>query len=108
MATLKDSQKNLRRKTAGLDDRHRDGDGEIRNKHGDTRIGTLRRTYGEDFASGYRSDTKLRTVLEQSGARSLSDLLRNRGDARISDSSRAIIERAATTYRIALKRLANK
>jgi hypothetical protein len=105
---MKDLPKNPRRKTAGLDDRARDGDGEIRRKHGDTRIGILRRTYGEDFASGYRSDTKLSTVLEQSGARSLSELLRNRGDARISDSSRAIIDQAVTKYRTALKRLANK
>lgn len=43
----------------GLDDRCRDRDGEIRQKRGDTRVGTLRETYGADFAPGVRSDTRL-------------------------------------------------
>jgi hypothetical protein len=34
----------------GLDQRHRDKDGTIARKHGNTLIGTLRRTYGENFA----------------------------------------------------------
>jgi hypothetical protein len=32
---------------------------EIRRKNGATRVGTLRKTYGEDFAPGVRSDMKL-------------------------------------------------
>ena len=40
----------------GLDDRCRDLDGEIRQKRGDTLVGTLRKTYGPDFAPGVRSD----------------------------------------------------
>jgi hypothetical protein len=36
----------------GLDGRHRDKDGEISKKHGNTLIGTLRETYGPDFARG--------------------------------------------------------
>ena len=36
----------------GLDDRCRDQDGEIRRKRGDTLVGTLRKTYGPDFAPG--------------------------------------------------------
>lgn len=60
----------------GLDSRCQDEDGEIRRKRGDTLVGTLRNTYGEDFASGYRSDTKLETLLEREGAGSLSQLLR--------------------------------
>lgn len=62
----------------GLDSRCRDNDGEIRHKRSDTRVGTLRRTYGEDFASGYRSDAKLGTVLDRERATTLSDLLKRR------------------------------
>jgi hypothetical protein len=49
----------------GLDDRQRDQDGEIRHKRRDTLVRTLRETYGSEFAAGYRSDTKLGTVLKE-------------------------------------------
>ena len=62
----------------GLDNRCRDGDGEIRHKRRDTLVGTLRDTYGPDFAKGYRSDAKLGTVLDSEGAHTLSDLLKRR------------------------------
>jgi hypothetical protein len=62
----------------GLDDRCRDNDGEIRRKRGDTEIGTLRNEYGDDFASGYRSDIRLDTFLDREGYDSLSDYLKNR------------------------------
>jgi hypothetical protein len=58
-------------KQPGLDHRHRDIDGEIRRKSGNTLLGTLRKTYGDDFAKGYRSDMKLETLLERAGAKSL-------------------------------------
>lgn len=51
----------------GLDGRHRDANGQIDRKHGNTLVGTLRQTYGKDFAAGTRSDAKLSTVLERSG-----------------------------------------
>lgn len=60
----------------GLDDRCRDGDGSIRRKRGDTLVGTLRQEYGDDFASGFRSDTRLSTLLDQSTVDSLSEYLR--------------------------------
>jgi hypothetical protein len=60
----------------GLDSRCQDSNGEIRRKRGDTLISTLRDTYGEDFAQGYRSDMKLETLLDREGADSLSELLR--------------------------------
>jgi hypothetical protein len=62
----------------GLDDRCRDGDGEIRHKRSDTLVRTLRETYGEDFAKSYRGDAKLGTVLDREGANTLSDLLKRR------------------------------
>ena len=59
----------------GLDDRCRDNDGTIREKRGDTLVRTLREIYGEDFAPGVRSDTKLDTLREREQA-SLHELLR--------------------------------
>ena len=61
----------------GLDDRCRDNDGTIREKRGDTLVGTLRDTYGEDFLSEFRSDTRLDTVRERTGL-SLSELIHQR------------------------------
>jgi hypothetical protein len=57
----------------GLDNRCRDGNGEIRRKRSDTLIGTLRVEYGENFAEGFRSDAKLGTVLRETNSNSLSD-----------------------------------
>jgi len=62
----------------GLDNRCRDTDGEIRHKRSDTLVGTLRDTYGQDFAKGYRSDAKLDTVLDREHLATLSDLLKRR------------------------------
>jgi hypothetical protein len=59
----------------GLDDRCRDQDGEIRRKRGDTLVGTLRKTYGPDFAPGVRSDMRLDTLRDRMGA-SLSKILK--------------------------------
>jgi hypothetical protein len=65
-------------KQPGLDSRYRDENGQTREKNGNTRIDTLRETYGEDFAAGMRGDAHLRTLLNRSGSQSLSDFLRNR------------------------------
>ena len=59
----------------GLDGRMRDRDGEIRKKRSDTLVRTLREEYGDRVAPGYRSDTKLGTVLEREGLESLDQLL---------------------------------
>jgi hypothetical protein len=67
-----------RRCEPGLDDRCRDRDGEIRRKNGNTRVATLRETYGPGFAPGIRGDAKLSTVLGRTGARSLSELVKKR------------------------------
>jgi hypothetical protein len=62
----------------GLDGRDRDDNGEIRRKNGNTKLGTLRKSYGEEFAEGYRSDMKLENLLKKEGADSLSDFLKRR------------------------------
>jgi hypothetical protein len=62
----------------GLDGRHRDQNGRITEKHGNTRIDTLRETYGAGFAGDFRRDAHLRTVLDRAGAQSLSELIKKR------------------------------
>lgn len=49
----------------------------IRRKRSDTKVGTLRKIYGPDFAKEFRSDAKLGTVLKRTGAKSLADFYRN-------------------------------
>jgi len=70
------NRENYRRSSmaTGLDGRHRDKDGRIDEKRGDTLVRTLRKEYGEDFLSGRRSDTKLSTIREQTG-KSLTELV---------------------------------
>jgi hypothetical protein len=63
---------------AGLDSRCRDENGEIRRKRSDTLFSTLRREYGDDFASDFRSDAKLGTVLRETDSTSLSDYLKHK------------------------------
>ncbi len=62
-------------KQSGLDGRHRDEDGRISEKHGNTLVGTLRETYGADFLPGVRKDAKLETIRERTG-KSLSELVK--------------------------------
>ncbi|HZP62590.1 MAG TPA: hypothetical protein VFB28_04170 [Terriglobales bacterium] len=64
--------------STGLDERCRDEDGTIRRKRSDTQISSLREEYGEDFAAGMRSDATLGTLLERTGAESLTEYLRRR------------------------------
>ena len=66
-------------KQPGLGGRHRDVDGEIHRKRSDTLIGTLRKQYGDDFASDVRADMKLGNYLDRKGLDSLSDALKRKG-----------------------------
>jgi hypothetical protein len=59
----------------GLDGRHRDRNGRISEKRSDTKIGTLRAEYGDDFLRGTRSDAHLGTVRKETG-KSLTELVR--------------------------------
>lgn len=63
-------------KQPGLDGRHRDANGQISRKHGNTETKTLRDTYGEGFAEGRRSDTQLKTLLKDTNSKSLSEFLK--------------------------------
>jgi hypothetical protein len=59
---------------AGLENRHRNKDGEISHKHGNTLIRTLRKVYGQSFAAGYPETEKLGEVIHQLNATSVSQL----------------------------------
>ena len=61
----------------GLDQRHRDKSGEISRKHGNTLVGTLRKTHGSDFALGFKDTDKLSDVLHALDEPSLSKLVRD-------------------------------
>jgi hypothetical protein len=65
-------------KQPGLDNRYRDENGQTREKNSNTRIDTLRETYGEDFAPEMRGDAHLGTLLERTGCQSLSEYLKSR------------------------------
>jgi hypothetical protein len=60
-----------------LDGRHRDKSGRIDKKHGNTRVGSLRKEYGPGFAKGRRKDLMLRTLLRETGSASLHEYLRH-------------------------------
>ncbi|MBH5387212.1 MULTISPECIES: hypothetical protein [Bradyrhizobium] len=64
-------------KESGLDGRHRDRDGQISKKHGNTLVGTLRKIYGKGFAAGYPDAAQLSEVLAQLNETSLSQLRRD-------------------------------
>lgn len=53
--------------------RSRNEKGPLREKRGDTFVGTIEEKYGVDF--GVRSDMHLDTLLEEKGVDSLNDLL---------------------------------
>jgi hypothetical protein len=61
----------------GLDNRHRNHDGEISHKHGNTLIRTLRKVYGQSFAAGHPETKTLSEVLLQLNETSLSQLRRD-------------------------------
>jgi hypothetical protein len=67
----------LAKSKGGLDDRHRDKSGRIEKKHGNTRVGSLRKEYGEHFADGRRKDLMLKNLLKETKSASLHDYLRH-------------------------------
>jgi len=59
----------------GLQGRHRDKNGEISRKHGNTLVSTLRKVYGSSFAPAAQPDEKLSDVLAAMDEHSLSQLV---------------------------------
>ena len=61
-----------------LDGRHHDKGGAISKKHGNTKVGTLRKEYGPRFAKGRRSDMMLKTLLAETKSASLHEYLKKK------------------------------
>lgn len=59
----------------GLNSRHRDKNGEISRKHGNTLVSTLRKIYGPSFAPGTQPDETLSEVLSELDEPSLTKLV---------------------------------
>lgn len=60
-----------------LDDRHRDTNGQISKKNGNTLVSTLRKIYGNSFAARHPATATLDEVLNKLGETSLSQLVRD-------------------------------
>ena len=67
----------MTKRPTGLDGRAQDANGRIRAKNGSTRVDTLRQTYGPGFAPGVGGDAHLDTLLDRTGAKSLSEYLKS-------------------------------
>ena len=59
----------------GLNERHRDKNGEISRKHGNTLVRTLRKAYGIGFAAGSSDEATLQEVLTTLDDHSLSQVV---------------------------------
>ena len=70
-------------KEPGLDGRHRDKNGEISRKHGNTLVRTLREIYGPNFAAPYPPTAKLSDVLHDMDESSLSKLVHDHNIGRL-------------------------
>jgi hypothetical protein len=88
-------------KRPSLDNRERDTEGQIREKPGNTRIDTLRRTYGDGFAPGIRGDAHLKTLLDRTGNNSLSDYLKTTGQSQASGNAKDRVDEKASDIRYA-------
>ncbi len=69
----------------GLHGRHRDKNGEISRKHGNTLVGTLRGIYGPDFAEGCYDSETLSEALHKLDQQSLSQLVDDHEQQSLSD-----------------------
>jgi hypothetical protein len=61
----------------GLNNRHRDRNGEIARKHGNTFVITLRKIYGQGFAPEFADSEKLAEVLPKMDEPSPSNVIRD-------------------------------
>ena len=71
------ASKTVKTHKRGLDGRSEEHGGRISHKHGNTRVDTLRETYGDHFAAGRRGDMHLATLLKETNSASLHEYLRH-------------------------------
>jgi hypothetical protein len=72
-----------------IDDRHRDKNGEISKKHGNTLVSTLRKMYGQTFAAGHSPTAKLSEVLAQLNETSLGQLVHDQKNGHLEKKIKA-------------------
>ena len=70
-------------KEPGLYGRHRDKNGEISKKHGNTLVSTLRKIYGSTFAAGQPCTATLSDVLADLNETSLSQLVHDHTNGKL-------------------------
>jgi hypothetical protein len=70
-------------KEPSLDSRHREKNGEISKKHGNTLVSTLRKIYGPTFAAGQSGTATLNDVLAQLNETSLSQLVHDHKNGKL-------------------------
>ena len=66
-------------------ERHRDKNGQLSKKHGNTLVSTLRKIYGESFASAFPAHTKLSEVLKTLDEPSLTKLVHDHEAGHLTD-----------------------
>lgn len=69
----------------GLHGRHRDKNGEISRKHGNTLVATLRKIYGPGFAEGHPATETLSDILEALDEPSLTKLVHDHERGHLTD-----------------------
>jgi hypothetical protein len=77
-SSMDSTQEIIMARQPGLSGRHRDSSGATSRKKGNTRVDSLRKTYGDSFAAGFRGDMHLSTLLEREHVESLDQLLKKR------------------------------
>ena len=70
-------------KEPSLDSRHRDRNGEISKKHGNTLVSTLRKIYGATFAAGQPGNAQLTDVLVHLNDTSLGQLVHDHKNGKL-------------------------
>jgi hypothetical protein len=71
-----------------IDDRHRDRNGELSRKHGNTLVRTLRTIYGDTFAAGESESAKLSDVLNKLHEISLTQIINDHGSGQLDEKVR--------------------
>ena len=72
-------------------ERRRDKNGEISRKHGNTLLGTLRKTYGTDFAKDCAESDRLSDVLHKMDEPSLSKLVRDHESGKLEQACKETV-----------------
>jgi hypothetical protein len=83
-----------------IDDRHRDKNGEISRKHGNTLVSTLRRIYGPSFAAGESESAKLSDVLAKLHETSLTQLIQDHESGGLDEKVRPHWPKLFAGYRV--------